>query len=89
MKVYFFLYAFVLIVVQVIAYKMPRIPVIEKFRGDNDQSFRIWLSMFEAQMQALGTSHRNVLSGFHLPPTLDPGPFDHQRMPSQIFPSNG
>ena len=22
--------------------------------------------------------HRNVLSGFHLPPTLDPGPFDGQ-----------
>ena len=36
---------------------MRRIPAIEKFRGDNDQSFRIWLAMLEAQMQALGTEY--------------------------------
>ena len=35
---------------------MPRIPVIDRFRGDNEQSFSTWILMFEAQMNALGTA---------------------------------
>ena len=32
---------------------MPHIPRIEKFRGDNKQSFDAWIKLFEAQAQVL------------------------------------
>ena len=32
---------------------MPRIPAIERFRGDNEQSFSVLVAMLEAQMNAL------------------------------------
>ena len=35
---------------------MPRIPAIERFRGDNEQSFGVWVAMLEAQMNALETA---------------------------------
>ena len=33
---------------------MPRIPNIQKFRGDNSQSFLNWIRQFEAQLAANG-----------------------------------
>ena len=33
---------------------MPRIPDIQKFRGDNSQSFLNWIRQFEAQLAANG-----------------------------------
>ena len=34
---------------------MPRLPSLDKFRGDHTQSFKQWILMFEAQLSALGT----------------------------------
>ena len=34
---------------------MPRIPNIQKFYGDNSQSFLDWIRQFEAQLAANGT----------------------------------
>ena len=33
---------------------MPTFPKVEKFRGDNQQSFAQWILMFEAQLSVLG-----------------------------------
>mgnify|MGYP001800431157 CR=1 FL=1 len=33
---------------------MPGLPKIPKFKGDNSQSFKIWILQFEAQCTALG-----------------------------------
>ena len=33
---------------------MPQIPNIQKFRGDNSQSFLNWIRQFEAQLAANG-----------------------------------
>ena len=35
---------------------MPRIPATERFCGDNEQSFSVWIAMLEAQMGALETA---------------------------------
>ena len=34
---------------------MPSLPKIEKFKGDNQQSFKQWILMFEAQLTVLRT----------------------------------
>ena len=38
---------------------MPKIPNIEKFKGDNNQSFSLWINKFEAQCSALDISGAN------------------------------
>ena len=35
---------------------MLRIPATERFRGDNEQSFGVWVAMLEAQMNAVETA---------------------------------
>ena len=39
---------------------MPRIPNIQKFRGDNSQSFLNWIRQFEAQLAANGTEDDRI-----------------------------
>ena len=46
-----YLYLFLLLLIT-----MPRIPVTECFRGDNQQSFGVWVAMLEVQMNALETA---------------------------------
>ena len=38
---------------------MPGIPKIQKFKGDNSQSFKMWILEFEAQCTALGHDKKN------------------------------
>ena len=38
---------------------MPKIPKIEKFRGDNEQSFTTWIKQFEAQCIVLEVAQEN------------------------------
>ena len=35
---------------------MPSLPKVEKFKGDNRQSFNQWILMFEAQLTVLETA---------------------------------
>ena len=37
---------------------MPSLPKVDKFRGDNSQSFKQWILMFEAQLAVLETEYK-------------------------------